>query len=110
MIKNCPICNATLIKKEDYVDFMCPNENCPARNIEKLIHFVSRNAMNIEGLGERIIEDFYNFGFIRSFLDIYKLKDKKEELITLEGFANKKVNNLLNSIEESKNATLDRFL
>lgn len=66
--------------------------------------------MNIEGLGERIIEDFYNFGFIRSFLDIYKLKDKKEELITLEGFANKKVNNLLNSIEESKNATLDRFL
>ena len=110
MITSCPICNATLIKKEDYVDFMCPNENCPARNIEKLIHFVSRNAMNIEGLGERIIEDFYNFGFIRSFLDIYKLKDKKEELITLEGFANKKVNNLLNSIEESKNATLDRFL
>lgn len=110
MIENCPICGTKLVKKEDYVDLMCPNDNCPARNIEKLIHFVSRNAMNIEGLGERIIEDFYNFGFIRSFLDIYKLKEKREELIELEGFADKKVDNLLASIEESKNATLDRFL
>lgn len=110
MIENCPICNTKLVKKEGYIDVMCPNEKCPARNIEKLIHFVSRNAMNIDGLGERIIEDFYNFGFIRNFLDIYKLKERKEELIELEGFANKKVDNLLSSIERSKNAPLDKFL
>lgn len=110
MINNCPICGEKLVKKENYVDVMCPNDLCPARNIEGLIHYVSRDAMNIDGLGERIIEDFYNFGFIKSIVDIYKLKDKKDELIELEGFAEKKVNNLLNSIEESKNNSLERFL
>lgn len=110
MIKKCPFCKTTLIKKESYIDVMCPNDGCPARNIEGLIHFVSRPAMNIEGLGERIMEDFYNFGIIKNITDIYKLKGKKEELIELEGFAEKKVNNIIESIEKSKNNSLDRLI
>lgn len=110
MIHNCPICNSKLVKKEDQADYFCLNKECPARHIEGLIHFVSRDAMNIDGLGERIIEDFYNMGYIRNFTDIYKLSDKKEELMELEGFGEKSVNNLLVAIEDSKNNSLEKLL
>ena len=110
MITNCPICNTKLIKKEDQTDYFCPNNNCPARHIESFIHFVSRPAMNIDGLGDRLMEDLYNFNFIKSIKDIYKLKDKKEELTKLEGYGEKSVNNLLNAIDESKNNSLERLL
>ena len=110
MIKKCPICGEPLVKPDGFVDSFCLNDNCSARNIEKLIHFVSRDAMNIEGLGERIIEDFYNYGYIKDFSDIYKLKDNKEELIELEGFGNKSVNNILENIENSKNNSMERLL
>ena len=86
MIANCPICGSKLIKKEGQVDYYCTNLKCDARNIEKLIHFVDRHAMNITGLGERIIEDFYNMGYIRNIVDIYNLKSHREDLIELEGF------------------------
>lgn len=110
MIENCPICGSDLVKKHEYVDSFCLNASCPARHIEGLIHFASRDAMNIEGLGERIVEDFYNFGFIKTFKDIYKLHEKKEELILLEGFGTKSVNNLFEAIEISKNNSLERLL
>ncbi len=110
MINNCPICGSVLEKKEDIVDTFCANIYCPARNIEGLIHFVERNAMNVEGLGERIIEDFYNMGYIKTFKDIYYLKERREELILLEGFGNKSVDNLLKSIEESKHKSLERLV
>ena len=64
MIANCPMCDTPLIKKEGQVDYYCPNKKCPARSIEELIHFASRDAMNIDGLGDRIMADFYNFHFI----------------------------------------------
>ena len=86
------------------------NPNCDARHMEGLIHFVDRHAMNISGLGERIIEDFYNMGFIRSITDIYHLKKHAEDLIELEGFGNKSVNNLLEAIEESKNNSLEKLI
>ena len=110
MIKNCPICGSELIKKEGQVDYFCVNPKCDARHIEGLIHFVDRHAMNITGLGERIIEDFYNMGFIRSITDIYHLKKHAEDLIELEGFGNKSVNNLLEAIEESKNNSLEKLI
>ncbi len=110
MVHNCPICNSELIRKENEADYFCINPNCPARHIEGLIHFVSRDAMNIDGLGERIIEDFYNMGYIRSFTDIYKLDSKKDELMELEGFGEKSVNNLLEAIENSKNNSLEKLL
>ncbi len=110
MIDKCPICGSTLVKKEGQVDYYCMNPNCDARHMEGLIHFVDRHAMNINGLGERIIEDFYNMGFIRSITDIYHLKKHAEDLIELEGFGNKSVNNLLGAIEESKKNSLEKLI
>ena len=110
MTKVCPICGSLLEKKSDVVGSYCVNPKCPARNIESLCHFVSRNAMNIDGLGDRIIEDFYNYGFIKRYSDIYYLYKKREELISLEGFGSKSVDNLLDAIENSKHNSLERFL
>ena len=108
MIENCPMCGMILEKKD--ANYFCTNKLCPARKIEALIHFVSRDTMNIEGLGERIIEDFYNMKFINSISDIYKLYEHKEDLIELEGFGKKSVNNLLSSIEHSKENSLEKVL
>ena len=110
MPDKCPICGACLVLTESGIDLKCPNDLCPARNIESLIHFCDRKAMNIEGLGERIIEDFYNMKFITSIIDIYNIKDRKEELIELEGFGDKSVNKLLDNIEKSKQNSLEKLL
>ena len=110
MPDKCPICGASLVLTDSGIDLKCPNDLCPARNIESLIHFCDRKAMNIEGLGERIIEDFYNMKFITSIIDIYNIKDRKEELIELEGFGDKSVNKLLDNIEKSKQNSLEKLL
>ncbi len=110
MIHECPICNSKLEKSASGIDYLCPNGKCPARNIEGLVHYVSRPAMNIDGLGDAIIEDFYNMGIITKIEDIYELKNKKEQLIELEGFGNKSVDNLITSIEASKSNSLERLL
>ena len=110
MITNCPMCNTPLIKKEDQVDYFCPNDKCPARKVEGLIHYASRDAMNINGLGDEIMEDFYNFGFIGTIADIYSLKDHKQDLIRLEGYGEKSINNLIEAIEESKNNSLEKLI
>ena len=94
MIDNCPICGSKLVKKEGEIAYFCLNTDCDARNIESLIHYASRDAMNIEGFGERIVEDFYNMGYLKTISDYYTLKDSKEELKTLEGFGEKSINNL----------------
>lgn len=110
MITNCPICNTKLEETASKIDLYCPNEHCPARKVNSLIHFISRDCMNIDGLGDRIVEDFYNMGIIKNVTDIYRLKDKKEELIELEGFGTKSISNLLISIEESKKKSLENLL
>ena len=110
MITNCPMCNTPLIKKEGQVDYYCPNNKCPARSVESLIHFVSRDAMNIDGLGDRIMEDFYNFHFIATIPDIYSLKNHEKDFTRLEGYGDKSVTNLLNAIEESKNNSLEKLI
>lgn len=110
MIEKCPICNTKLTKKDNQADWYCLNEKCPARNIETLIHFASRDAMNIDGLGEKIIEDFYNMKYISNIDDIYTLSKYKEELMELEGYGDKSVNNLLTAIEDSKNNSLEKLL
>lgn len=109
MIDKCPMCN-TKLEKKGGVDFYCPNNNCPSRKIESLIHFASRNAMNIDGLGEKIVEDFYNFGFIKDISDIYSLKYHKDDLIRLEGYGEKSVNSLIEAIEKSKENSLERLI
>lgn len=108
MIENCPICNTKLIKK-DAMHF-CLNINCPARHIEGLIHFASRDAMNIDGMGDAIIEDFYNMGYLRKISDFYHLNVYAENLMILEGFGEKSITNLLTSIENSKRNSLERLI
>lgn len=110
MINICPICSSLLERKENQADWYCINPDCPAKNIESLIHFVSRNAIYIEGLGEEIIEDFYNLGYIKTYSDIFMLEDHKNDLIELEGFGNKSVEKILNNIEKSKLNSLERLL
>ena len=108
MTSVCPICGSNLVRKD--ASYYCVNASCDAKNIEKLIHFVSRDAMNIDGFGEQIVEDFYNMGYLRSFTDFYHLKKYREELMELEGFGVKSINSLLSSIEDSKHNSLDRLL
>ena len=110
MIHNCPICDSELVLSKTGIDYFCNNELCPKRNIESLIHFVSRKAMNIDGLGDRIIEDFYNLGLIKNIEDIYNLDSRKKELVELEGYGEKRISNLLESIKVSKKNSLERLI
>lgn len=110
MTTECPICHSKLVRKETEAAYYCVNEHCDAKRMEGLIHFVSRNAMNIEGFGDRIIEDFYNMGYLKNIVDFYELYQYKEELMELEGFGEKKIQNLLDSIEQSKESSLERLL
>lgn len=108
--KHCPKCNTPLFRYDGEVDQYCTNEECPSRLAESIIHFVSRNAMNIDGFSTKQIEKFINLGWIKKFSDIYKLKDRVDEILNLEGYQIKSVNSLINSIEESKLMPLDKFL
>lgn len=110
MIDKCPVCNTLLVRKGDEANHYCPNTLCDARKASVLIHFASRKAMNIDGLGDRIIEDYYNFGYLTDIPSIYELKKYKDELQSLEGFGEKKVDNLLDAIEKSKQASLEKLL
>ncbi len=108
MTHNCPICNSKLVKKDSI--YYCVNDSCDRKTIENLIHFASRDAMNIEGFGDNIVEDFYNMGYLKSVSDFYDLYKNKEELKELEGFGDKSINKMLESIEKSKSNSLERLL
>lgn len=108
MIKKCPICNYPLEKKD--AAYYCVNDNCNKIQIERLVHYVSRDALNIDGLGENIIEDFYNLGYLNDFSSLYHLENYKKELMELEGFGKKSVEKILSNIEESKKRGLDKLL
>lgn len=110
MSKTCPICSSVLIPSKTNIDYFCQNDICAKKNIEGIIHFTSRNAMNIEGLGEKIVELFYNLKLITNIVDIYNLVNKKDFLVELDGFGEKSINNLLTSIENSKNKSLEYLL
>ena len=108
MINNCPVCGMPLIRK-DAMHFCC-NPHCDARQIESIIHFSSREAMDIEGLGERVAEQFFNQGFFRNVKEIYTLADHRDEIISLDGWQSKSVDNLISAIEKSKENSLERVL
>lgn len=110
MPDKCPICATPLVHLNDSVDIFCTNPSCPAKNIESIIHFASKKAMNIIGLGERIIEEFFNDNLLKDVSDIYRLVSLKDIIINKEGFGEKSFNNLITSIEASKDVSLDRFL
>lgn len=110
MAKTCPICGSNLIRKETESAYYCHNPKCDAKHIEGLIHYAGRNAMNIEGFGDSITEDFYNMGYLKRVYDYYTLYKYKDELMSLEGFGEKSIIKLLSSIEKSKENSLERLL
>ncbi|QVK21135.1 NAD-dependent DNA ligase LigA [Mycoplasmatota bacterium] len=110
MIINCPKCESKLVRGEDEADYFCLNEICPARKVEGLIHFASRQAMNIDGLGEKLVEQLYSEEIIKTIPDIYALKKKAYELLELERMGAKSINNLLEAVEESKKQSLEKLI
>ncbi|WP_153127213.1 NAD-dependent DNA ligase LigA [Peribacillus tepidiphilus] len=108
MPTHCPECHSDLIRLEGEVALRCINPKCPAQIREGLIHFVSRNAMNIEGLGEKVISQLFHEKLIEDVADLYKLT--REQLLNLERMGEKSVNNLLNAIEASKQNSLEKLL
>jgi len=106
----CPICGGKVERKGEEAAHYCLNEGCPAKKIEGIIHFASKGAMDIEGLGEKVVEDLYNLGFVKSITDIYRLSKYKEELMTVDGYGKKSVENMLEAIEKSKGNSLERLL
>lgn len=110
--KKCPCCGAEIIIKDtdNSQVLMCPNPDCTAKKIAQFTHFVSRKCMNIDGLSEKTLEVLISHGFIRNFRDIYHLSDHKNELVSLDGFGKKSIENLLKSIEDSRNVKLENFI
>lgn len=108
--KNCPICGSNLEKEKGLVDLRCINESCPAKIQGKFEYFVSRDGMNIMGLGQKIVERFLELGYLNDITDIYNLSQYKEEIEKLEKMGKKSVENLLNSIEESKKRDYSKVL
>ena len=106
----CPVCGTTLVRYQDEAAHYCINQDCPARVSESIIHFASRDAMNIDTLGNKRVEFFCEKGFLNSVMDIYHLKDRKEELLELEGFKDKSVEKLIDAIEASKSNPLEDLI
>lgn len=110
MIDRCPECNMPIIKNDDEAEHYCKNSECGGRILEGIIHYASRVAMDIEGLGEKQIEQLYNLGYLKDISDIYRLYEYKDEILSLDRYGEKKVSNILNAIEKSKTQSLDRFI
>lgn len=108
----CPICDGEtkIVKENDSEVLMCMNDNCQGKLLGKLVHAVSRNALDIDGLSEATLEKFITLGWLDSIKSIYHLSDYKGKMYNLEGFGKKSVDNLLESIDKSRETTLDRFI
>ena len=108
MPSTCPSCHQETYVKENDPFTRCKNPDCPDQNIRKIIHFASRDALNIEGLGEKVVATLYDKGIISHTIDLYSLD--REKLISLERMGEKSVDNLLNAIEKSKESSLDKVI
>ncbi len=108
--ETCPICNEQLFSPETEVAIYCVNAECSAQIKGQLEHFASRGAMDIEGLGKSIVEQFVDMGLLKSSTDIFELKHKREKLVLIERFGEKSIDNLLSAIEKCKEKTFDKVL
>ena len=108
----CPICGgSTAIKKDNESEVLvCTNAECAGKKLAQFVHFVSKKGMDIKGLSEATLQDLISHGFLRNFQDIYHLSSHRQELIQLDGFGEKSIDNLLKSIEESRNVKLENFI
>ena len=105
---DCPVCGTKTVREDGESAVRCPNVDCPAQIYRSIVHFASKPAMNIDGLGPAIVDSLIDGGLIKSVADLYTLK--LDDLLMLEKFKDKSANNLLNSIENSKSNTLDRLV
>lgn len=110
--RNCPVCGSkTYIEKDNGVETLhCPNPDCPAKKIKAFSHFVSRNAMNIEGLSEATLEKFIDEAMIKSFADVFRLSRCKDRIIAMEGFGEKSYERLANAVKKASKTTPARLL
>lgn len=108
----CPVCgfDTEIVKNNDTEVLICTNPNCKGKLLGKLSHFVSKNSINIDGLSEQTLQKFIDLGWLNSFKDIYYLSEHKAEMYKLDDFGKKSVDKILESIEKSRNTTLDRFI
>lgn len=106
----CPVCGAEVVQPEGEVMYYCSNAVCPAQVQQRLEHFVSRGAMDIRGIGESLSVTLFEEGLVRDVADIYSLKGRREQLLSLEKMAEKSVANMLNAIEKSKDTPLARVI
>lgn len=108
MIENCPVCGSKLVK----IDAMhfCTNKACPSRNIESLIHFASKDAMDIETMGEKVTQEFFDLGIIRNIPDIYHIYEHRDRIVAMDGWSDRSIDKLLDAIETSKKNSLERLL
>jgi len=110
-LHNCPECGTELVRKEGEAVHYCPNdEGCPPQIVGKIQHFISRKAMNIDGLGDETIETFYKNGLIRHISDLYTLNQKSEQLKVLDRFGERSIENMLLGIEKSKEMPFEKVL
>lgn len=106
----CPVCGNPIVRYEDEAAHYCINVDCPARVVESIIHFASRDAMNIDSLGDKKIDQLHRIGLLNSIEDIYRLKDKKTEILKIEGFKDKSFNKLIEAIDNSKKNPLEDLI
>ena len=100
--KECPVCGSALVRLSDEAAHYCINQDCPARVVESIIHFASRDAMDIDTLGDKKVEFFHKEGLLNTIEDIYHLKDHKETILQMEGFKERSYQKLIDAIEASK--------
>ena len=110
MIEYCPACNSKLVRAEDEAVHYCLNKECPGRKKANIIYFASKVAMGIETLGEKMVSNLFDLGYLEKITDIYRLKDKKDDLERIEGLGEKSVSVLLDNIEKSKNNPLPKVI
>ncbi len=110
MPERCPVCNSHVVRVEGAADHRCVNANCPAQLQGRILHFASRSVMNIDGMGESLVNQLHQSGLLKDIADIYTLKDKKPQLLELERVGEKSVDNLLAQIENSRKLLLERVI
>ena len=108
MPETCPVCDTKIVRTEGEVDYRCVNANCPAKLLGTILHFASRGVMNIDGMGESLVTQLIERGFVKNVADIYDLT--KKDLLSLERFADKSAQNILDEIENSKKLPLERVI
>ena len=106
--EKCPVCGTKVVRTEGEVDFRCVNANCPAKLLGTILHFASRGVMNIDGMGEALVTQLTERGLVKNVADIYKLT--KADLLSLERFADKSAQNILDEIDKSKELPLERVI